>query len=57
MHDPVVGKPSVTLLFPYITFVLSLISVISLHFKPSMVIATATTLMFWAISVVFYLLR
>lgn len=57
VHDPVSGKPSITLLFPYVTFVLSVISIIALHFKPSLVIATTTTLIFWGVSVVFYMLR
>jgi len=55
--DPRTQKPSITLLFPYITFVLSVISVIALHFKPTLIIATTTTLVFWAVSVVFYMLR
>ena len=56
-HDPVSGKPSITLLFPYITFVLSVISLVLLHIKPSLIVATTTTLIFWGISVVFYMLR
>ena len=57
LHDPVTKKPSITLLFPYITFVLSLVSVILLHFWPSIIIATITSIMFWVLSVIFYQLR
>lgn len=57
IHDPVTKKPSITLLFPYATFVLSVASLIALHFKPSLIIATSTSLVFWALSVVFYMLR
>jgi hypothetical protein len=56
-HDPVSKKPSITLLFPYLTFALAFISVILLHIWPSMVIATGTSLIFWVIAVVLYLLR
>lgn len=56
-HDPVTGKPSITLLFPYITFVLAVGSVIALHFKVGMLIATVVAIMFWALSVVFYMIR
>lgn len=55
--DPVSKKPSITLLFPYVTFAMAVISLIVLHFYPTAIIATAMTLLFWAMSVVFYLLR
>ena len=57
LHDPVTKKPSITLLFPYITFVLALISVILLHIWPSMIVATITSLLFWSTSTIFYLIR
>lgn len=56
-HDPTTEKPSVTLLFPYVTFVVAVISTICLHFWPSMLMATATSIMFWIVAVVLYLLR
>ena len=56
-HDPVTGKPSITLLFPYITFVFMLVSLVVLHFHVSVLPATLVTVMVWALSVVFYLLR
>lgn len=56
-HDPVTGKPSVTLLFLYITFVMASGSLLALHFKPSVLPATITSIIFWAMSMVFYRLR
>jgi hypothetical protein len=57
VHDGATGKPSVTLLFTYIAFTLSVISVIVLHLKLDLVVATITTIIFWVLSVVFYLIR
>jgi len=57
LHDPVTKKPSVTLLFPYITFLIAMISVISLHFYPTMLVPSGVSIVFWAISVVFYMIR
>lgn len=56
-HDPVTGKPSITLLFPYLTFVIAVMSVGYLHFKPTAIIATLASLMFWVASVIFYMIR
>ena len=56
-HDPVTGKPSVTLLFPYITFVICMMSMVLLQFKPELVLSTGMTLVFWAASVIFYMFR
>lgn len=57
LHDPVTGKPSITLLFPYITFVLALTSIVLLHLWPSMVIASTFSLVFWAMATIFYMIR
>lgn len=56
-HDPVTKTPSVTLLFPYITFVLALASVVALHFKQTLLIPSLVSILFWVISVVFYMIR
>lgn len=56
-HDPVSGKPSVTLLFPYLTFVLAFLSTIALHFKASLLVATSVSISFWALAVIFYMMR
>lgn len=57
LHDPVSKKPSVTLLFPYITFIAAMISLVLLHFNPAMVVATGMSMAFWLMSTVVYLLR
>lgn len=57
MHDPVNGKPSITVLFSYVTFVLTVISVIALHFYPQTLTATGVTMGFWGMATVFYMLR
>ena len=57
IHDSSTNKPSITLAFPYITFILSIISIVSLHFNKDLFVATATTLMFWLVSTVLYMIR
>ena len=57
LHDPVTNKPSITLLFPYITFVIAFISVILLHIWPSLLVATITSIVLWCIATVFYMIR
>lgn len=57
LHDPVSKQPSVTLLFPYITFIIAVISLILLHIWPSMLIATGMSIFMWSIATVFYMLR
>jgi hypothetical protein len=56
-HDPVTKIPSVTLLFPYITFILAMSSVIALHFKQTLLIPSLVSILFWALSVIFYMIR
>lgn len=56
-HDPTTDKPSVTLLFPYVSFMLLVISTIGLHFNTNLVIASIFTAMVWIASVIFYLMR
>lgn len=57
VHDPVSGKPSITLLFPYFTFLIAVVSIVASHFYTGMIIATWTSIFFWVISVVFYMIR
>lgn len=57
LHDPVSGKPSITIMFPYITFAIAVISIVLLHIWPSMIVATATSIVMWAVATVFYMLR
>lgn len=56
-HDPVLGKPSVTLLFVYITFMLAVASVITLNFTDSVLIASITSIGFWFLAFITYRLR
>ncbi len=56
-HDAEKGKPSATLLFLYVSFMIAACSVIALHFKASLLIASGTAIMFWALCMVFYRLR
>jgi hypothetical protein len=57
VRDPVTKQPSITLLFASITFSLAFVSVVCLHFKLELFVATATALTFWAVAVVFYMIR
>lgn len=57
IHDARTGKPSITLLFAYITFALAVLSTIALHFNIQLVVATGTSIMFWVVAVIFYRLR
>lgn len=56
-HDPTTDKPSITLLFPYVTFLMLVISTIALHFNIKLVIASIFVAMIWVASVIFYLIR
>ena len=57
LYDPTTDKPSITLFFPYASFVVALTSVISLHFKPSLLIPTCVSISFWTIATVLYMIR
>ena len=56
-HDTTTGKPSITLLFAYTTFILTLVSAISLHKNTEHLEASIFSLVFWAISFVMYRMR
>ena len=57
LFDPTTKKPSVTLMFMYITFIMTVVSVGAAHFFPSMIPATILSIAFWVLSVVFYRMR
>ncbi len=57
IYDPSTNGPSITLMFPYITFLLAILSTIALHFKVELFVATSTTLMFWLVSTILYMIR
>lgn len=52
--DSVSQKPSITLLFAYITFVLMTLSLIGLHFYKEILQATLVSILVWVLAVVFY---
>ena len=57
LHDPTTNKPSVTLLFLYVTFLNMLGSVIALHFLSNLMSATLVSVGVWALAMVFYRMR
>lgn len=57
VHDPTTKKPSVTLLFVYVTFLIAAGSVIASHFELRFIPATLISIMFWVLAMVFYRLR
>jgi hypothetical protein len=56
-HSGASGKPSVTLLLLYISSLAVLASLFLLHWRPSLWEPTAMTIVWWSLSVVFYLMR
>lgn len=56
-YDAISGKPSVTLLFAYITFVVMMFSLIGLHIYKQILQATLVSILVWVLAVVFYRLR
>jgi hypothetical protein len=57
VHDQTTKKPSVTLLTYYIMFLMTIFSLIALHFKIELIIATSITIISWVLSFIFYRLR
>lgn len=57
VHDGSTKKPSITIAFAYVSYIMVVISVICLHFKPELLTATLTTISVWLAAVVFYMLR
>lgn len=56
-YDPIIKKPSVTLFFAHISFYIAVISLISLHFKSSLITATGMSFVFTGMMIIFYLIR
>lgn len=56
-HDPVQNKPSVTLMFVYLTFLMASVSTIALNFTESTLTAALVGICFWALAFIFYRLR
>jgi hypothetical protein len=57
VHDGSTKKPSITIAFAYVSYLMVVISVVCLHFKPELLTATLTTISVWLAAVVFYMLR
>lgn len=53
-YDAKTKEPSFTLLVAYTATLLMIVSLIALHFKLDLVIATITTMTFWVIAMIFY---
>lgn len=51
------GKPSMTLLFAYVAFIATLMSLIYLHFNPDKISPSLVTVLVWAIALLIYRLR
>lgn len=55
--DGVTKKPSITLLFAYCTFVITLIGNILVYFKPELLTASINSTIIWIVAFIFYRLR
>ena len=56
-YDPVTDMPSITILFPYVSFIIAIISIIALHFYPQFMVGTSFAVVVWVISTVLYMIR
>lgn len=56
-YDSSTKRPSFRLLTVYGSYVLAVSSLISLHFKSEIIIASAMSILFFAVCMVFYMLR
>ena len=56
-YDPGRKKPSFRLLAAYMSFLLTCASIVALHFNSEMIIASAMSVLFFAVCMVFYMLR
>lgn len=57
MYDPVADKASITILFPYISFWMTCVSLVALHFYPAMWPATIGCGSLWLVSMILYMIR
>lgn len=56
-YDPVAKAPSFRLLAAYISLILAVVSIIALHLRPELLPATWTTIGFFGLCMVFYMLK
>lgn len=57
VFDATTGKPSITVFFPYATFIVALLGSIVLFFNQKFFVAEMTAIGFWALSTVLYMIR
>lgn len=57
IYDGSTKQPSITLTFAYVAGLMTMLSLVALHLKDTLLTATSMTMLFWAIAVVFYRLR
>lgn len=57
MYDPVADRASITILFPYVSFWATAISLVFLHVFPNVWPATLGCGMLWLLSTVLYMIR
>jgi hypothetical protein len=57
IKDSVTGKPSITFTCAYFSFILMMVSLIGLHFKLQLVVATTASFFFWVTAMVLYMIR
>lgn len=55
--DPTTNKPSITLMFAYMTFTLAICSTIGLHWNVNFLTASITSILFWMVATIFYMIR
>lgn len=55
-HDVITNKPSITLFFPYVAFIISVIAVILL-IKENTLYGTIAAIGMWIVALVLYLMR
>ena len=55
--DSATKQPSMTLGFSYITFCIACVSLLALHFKKGLDVATWTAIGFWTTATVLYMVR
>ncbi len=56
-YDPISQQASITLFMAYVSFIMSIISLIALHFSSGLVVATGMSFLLTFVMVIFYLIR
>ena len=56
-YDPATKKPSFRLLTAYVSFALTIISLVLLHIWPNLLVATSMSMLFACLNMIFYMLK